>query len=226
MKRVMLNKDVLHGNQVQANHNRMLFVQHSLLTINVMSSPGSGKTTFLERTIQCLKAQWRMAVIEGDLATSLDAERIASCGVEVIQINTHGACHLTSSMISSVLPTFDLSELDLVVIENVGNLVCPADFDLGEHLRVTLLSTPEGTDKIVKYPSVFQSSDAVILNKVDLLPYVPFDLKQFHQSLKEINPNVATFLVSALKGEGMDQWIHWLQNQQAKIKKANGRELT
>lgn len=224
MKRVMLHKDVLQGNRIQADENRMLFQQGSVLTINVMSSPGAGKTTLLERTVESLKGKLRMAVIEGDVATTLDAERISSSGVETVQINTHGACHLHAGMIASVLPAFDLYELDLLIIENVGNLVCPADFDLGEHLRVTILSTAEGTDKVHKYPAVFQCSDAVILNKIDLLPYVHFDLAHVYQTVQEMNPDVRIFEVCALSGEGIDSWIRWLQHQQAEFKRKSGGE--
>ncbi|RXT07956.1 hydrogenase nickel incorporation protein HypB [Ammoniphilus sp. CFH 90114] len=224
MKKVAIQRDVLWDNKLKADENREKFNQYSILTINLMSSPGSGKTTFLERTIESLQDKLRIGVIEGDVATSLDAERIASLGTKVIQINTHGACHLNSNMIGSVLPHFQLQELDCLLIENVGNLVCPAEFDLGEHLRITILSTTEGTDKVLKYPTVFQCADVVILNKIDLLPYVPFHLESFCQTLREMNPKVQLFLVSALRGEGMDTWINWLVDRQVQFMKKNEEE--
>ncbi|MFC7442975.1 hydrogenase nickel incorporation protein HypB [Laceyella putida] len=217
-KQVYLQKSVLHGNQAWAEQNRKLFQKHSVLTVNLISSPGAGKTTLLERTIKDLKKYLRVGVIEGDVATTLDAEKIAAQGVKTVQINTHGACHLDAKMISKIVENIQLSELDLLVIENVGNLVCPAEFDLGENLRVALLSTAEGEDKVLKYPSVFERADVVILNKIDLLPYVAFNLKRFAQEIKKVNPNIPIFQLSAMNGEGMVQWITWLLNECEKQK--------
>lgn len=224
MRRIRLRHPVLQGNQIIADQNRQIFNQHSLLSLNVMSSPGAGKTTFLESTIQYLGNQMRIGVIEGDVATTLDAERIAACGAEVVQINTCSACHLDAGMISRVLGNFNLASIDFLIIENVGNLVCPAEFDLGESLCVTLLSTTEGADKAVKYPAVFQRSDAVILNKIDLLPYVNFDLKWFYDSMKELNPNAPIFQISALSGEGMAEWVHWLLTKRIEQRNESGRD--
>jgi len=208
--KVKLGYPVLQANQAIADRNREAFQRHFLLVLNLMSSPGAGKTTFLERWIRLAEDRLRLGVIEGDVATTLDAERIAACGTEVVQINTHGACHLDAGMIARTLGHFDLARLDCLVIENVGNLVCPADFDLGETLRVTLLSTTEGADKPEKYPAAFRHADAVLLTKTDLLPYVPFDLTRFHGTLSRLNPDAPVFQICALTGEGMEQWTQWL----------------
>jgi hydrogenase nickel incorporation protein HypB len=209
-ERVYVKKHVLHGNQSIANQNRERFKSQGVLTLNLLSSPGAGKTTLLEKFLQSVKDKLNVAVIEGDVATALDAERIAACGAHAVQINTHGACHLDAKMISQVLDYFNLAELDLLVIENVGNLVCPAEFDLGEDLRIVLLSTTEGIDKVVKYPVVFQRADAVILNKIDLLPYLSFDVDQFIKDVHELNPQVPIFQISARDGEGVNEWTNWL----------------
>ena len=210
MVRVPLRHPVLQGNQVIADGNRALLRCHSVLAVNLISAPGAGKTTLLEGWIPRVQERVSVGVIEGDIATTLDAQRIAACGVAAVQINTHGACHLDADMIARALAGLDLAALDCLVIENVGNLVCPAEFDLGEALRVILLSTTEGADKPAKYPASFRRADAIILNKVDLLPYVNFDLKQFHAALRELNPGAPVFPVSALSGEGMASWTDWL----------------
>lgn len=210
MKHIPLKHPILQGNQIMADKNRSRLADHSICMINLMSSPGSGKTSLLEYSLRCLSQQVKIGVIEGDVATTLDAERIASTGVKAVQINTHGACHLDAQMIASAFTSFDLNRLDLLIIENVGNLVCPADFDLGESFRVVMLSTTEGADKVLKYPSVFTYADAVILSKIDLLPHVRFDVNLFTQTMHEINPRAPIFKVSALSGEGMQSWISWL----------------
>ncbi|HWI62511.1 MAG TPA: hydrogenase nickel incorporation protein HypB [Symbiobacteriaceae bacterium] len=211
--RIPLETRLLQGNQTIASQNRELFRRHSLLVLNLVSSPGAGKTTFLERWISQAKAHLRIGVIEGDVATTLDAERIAACGVPAVQINTHGACHLDAGMVARAAGQFDLAALDCLVVENVGNLVCPAEFDLGESLRVTLLSTAEGADKPAKYPASFRHADAVLLTKTDLLPVVPFDLQCFQASVGRLNPDVPVFHISAVTGEGLDQWTDWLRGQ-------------
>ncbi|MBP1931107.1 hydrogenase nickel incorporation protein HypB [Ammoniphilus resinae] len=210
MKQITLKQQVLQGNKIIADKNRQILREHSVFMINLMSSPGAGKTTLLESSLPYIKKHVRIGVIEGDVATTLDAERIAAFGVNVAQINTHGACHLDAQMISRALASLDLNNLDLLVIENVGNLVCPSEFDLGENLRVSLLSITEGADKVMKYPSVFAYSDAVILNKLDLLPYVNFDMDQFLSTFQKCNPSAPIFKVSASNGEGMESWIRWL----------------
>ncbi len=209
-ERVYVKKHVLHGNQAIAEENRELFKSKGVLTLNLLSSPGAGKTTLLEGFLNSIKNEINVAVIEGDVATALDAERIAACGAHAVQINTHGSCHLDAKMVSQVLDYFNLADLDLLVIENVGNLVCPAEFDLGEDLRIVLLSTTEGIDKVVKYPVVFQKADAVILNKIDLLPYLSFNVEQFIHDVRELNPKVPIFQISARDGEGVKEWTDWL----------------
>jgi hydrogenase nickel incorporation protein HypB len=175
-----------------------------------MSSPGAGKTSLLERAIPRLERCLQVAVIEGDVCTTLDAERIARLSVKTVQINTQNACHLDARMVSNALHRFPQASIDLLFIENVGNLVCPADFDLGEHCRLTVISTPEGADKAEKYPSAFQSAHAVLLNKIDLLPYVAFDVGRFREVVSELNPAAPVFPMSAATGEGVADWTDWL----------------
>ncbi|HLO04826.1 MAG TPA: hydrogenase nickel incorporation protein HypB [Symbiobacteriaceae bacterium] len=209
--RVKLKQPVLQGNDAAARTNRALFERHRLPVLNLISSPGAGKTTFLERWLA--ETDLQVGVIEGDLATTLDAERIAACGAEVVQINTHGACHLDATMIARALDHFALERLDLLVIENVGNLVCPAEFDLGESLRITLLSLTEGDDKPAKYPTSFRWADAVLLTKVDLLPYLRCDLERLSGSIQALNPGVPILYVAAQTGEGMTEWNDWLRRR-------------
>lgn len=211
--RINLGQPLLRQNQTLAEQNRAIFRGHPVLVLNLISSPGAGKTTLLEAWIRQSRERLRIGVIEGDLATTLDAERIAACGAEVVQINTRGACHLDAGMIARALEQFDLARLDTLIIENVGNLVCPAEFDLGEHLRITLLSTAEGSDKPAKYPTSFRLADAVILTKTDLLPCVPFDRQQFQGALHDLNPGVPVFPICGLTGEGIAQWTQWLDTK-------------
>jgi len=189
-----------------------------------MGSPGSGKTTVLEKTIDILTGTVRLAVIEGDIYTSKDARRIEKHGVPVEQINTGGACHLDAKMVSGVLNKFDLTGLDLMIIENVGNLVCPVEFDLGEDLKIAVLSITEGDDKPMKYPLLFRESGAVILNKMDILEFTDVDLQALRQDIYIINPDIKIFEVSARTGQGIDQWTDWLTdrvNNKLKEKTAN-----
>ena len=208
--RIALHTDVLRGNQEWAERNRSVFKHNHVFTINIMSSPGAGKTSLLEGIIPQLKKHLRVAVIEGDICTTLDAERIALLGVKTIQINTQGACHLDARMINDAIHRLLQTQIDLLFIENVGNLVCPADFDLGEHVRMTVLSVTEGADKAEKYPSVFRSAHTVLLNKIDLLPFVSFDVGRFHHVVSELNPVAPVFPMSATTGEGLAVWINWL----------------
>lgn len=213
--KIHLGQPVLQGNQIIADQNREQFCHHNLLVLNIISSPGAGKTTFLEKWIQQERDRLRIGVIEGDVATTLDAQRIVACGAEVVQINTHGACHLDAGMIARSLGHFNLAKLDCLVIENVGNLVCPAEFDLGETLRITLLSTTEGDDKPAKYPASFRQSDAVLVTKTDLLPHVPFDLERVYASLRDLKPDLPVFPLSAISGEGMKCWTQWLRSNRS-----------
>jgi hydrogenase nickel incorporation protein HypB len=211
--RIAVGKPVLAGNQAIAGRNRAAFARHSVLVLNLMSSPGAGKTTFLERWLPQVRERLRIGVIEGDIATTLDAERIAACGVPAVQINTRGACHLDARMIERVLCHFDLPGLDCLIIENVGNLVCPAEFDLGETLRITLASTAEGEEKPVKYPASFRGANAVLLTKTDLLPVLTFDVDRFCGAVRELNPAMPIFPISAVTGEGMAAWTEWLMGR-------------
>lgn len=208
--RISVDQDVLRGNQDWAQRNRSSFKQNAVWTVNLMSSPGAGKTSVLENVIPILKDHLRLGVIEGDVMTTLDAERIASLGVKTVQINTRGACHLDAKMINETIQSLPLSQIDLLIIENVGNLVCPADFDLGEDHRITMLSVTEGADKVEKYPAVFQRADAILLNKVDLLPYLTFDVLRFKDEVDKVNPNAPVFQMSATSGEGLKLWTEWL----------------
>lgn len=208
--RVPLHQPVLAGNQALADQNRARLRSHGLFCLNLISSPGAGKTTFLERWLPLVRRHLRAGVVEGDIATTLDAERIAACGVQAVQINTAGACHLDAQMVAGALDHLELGALDLLIIENVGNLVCPVEFDLGEHLRITLLSTPEGADKPDKYPAAFRRADAVILTKTDLLPHVPFDFDAFRASLQRLHAQAPIFPVAAPRGEGLERWTEWV----------------
>ncbi|KZE43345.1 hydantoin utilization protein A [Brevibacillus parabrevis] len=209
-KRLYLQHQVLQGNEEIARQNRELFRKHSVLVINMIGSPGAGKTTLLEHMISQVKKTAKLGVIEGDVETTIDSERIARYAIPTVQINTHGACHLDARMIADVTPHFSLSDLDVLLIENVGNLVCPTEFDLGEKMRIVVLSTAEGADKVQKYPAVFQQADAIVLSKTDLLPYVPFDLDKFYQELALLNQRILIFPVSALHGEGVKEFVEWL----------------
>ncbi len=205
-----IETDVLEKNNRYARENRELFAAKGLFVLNLVSSPGSGKTTILERTIHALKGTFRCAVIEGDQQTDNDAVRIAATGVPVRQINTGAGCHLDAHMVSHAADGFDLDDLDLLLIENVGNLVYPASFDLGEHHKVVVLSVTEGEDKPLKYPHMFHAADVMLLNKVDLAPYVAFDGDGCREMARRVNPGITIFEVSATTGVGMDAWYAWL----------------
>ncbi len=219
MVQIKLESNILGSNELLARKNRNEFENQGILVLNLMSSPGAGKTTLLERTIEALNGQLRLGVIEGDLYTDQDAQRIEQKGVQVIQINTKGTCHLDAGMVGKAfkdLPGHD--NLDLIFIENVGNLVCPAEFDLGEDYKVVVLSTAEGNDKPLKYPLIFHQSRAVILNKVDLLPYTDFSLERFLKDLENINPTAQTFTLSCRTGQGIGEWTDWLLEEVDKKK--------
>ncbi len=200
-------KDILGANEAIARKNRDRLDSHGILTINIMSSPGAGKTSLILQTINRLKPKTRMAVIEGDVASSIDADKVNQQGVPVIQINTGGGCHLDANMTERALDNLPLEEIDLLLIENVGNLICPAEFNLGEHKKVMLLSMPEGDDKPHKYPLMFSEADVVLVNKIDLLPYLDFNLDAFHKVVTGLNPKVKIFPVSCKTGEGLDAWF-------------------
>ena len=208
---VMAN--LLGSNDMQAEVNRAHFRKHHCLAINVMGSPGAGKTSLLEKSLPLLSADLQVGVIEGDIFTSKDADRIAVHEVPVIQINTGGACHLDSKMVSKVLPEFDWNVMDLMVIENVGNLVCPADFDLGEAFKVIVLSIVEGDDKPAKYPVIFRNAKAVVLNKMDLEKLTDVNMEIMKQDIRTINPDILIFEVSCRNGNGLKEWTSWLTQE-------------
>ncbi|MEN6463016.1 MAG: hydrogenase nickel incorporation protein HypB [Syntrophomonas sp.] len=210
MTHVQLNSNILGANDLLARKNNKLFKDHKLLVINLMSSPGSGKTTILERTIEYLNGRLRLGVIEGDLYTDQDAQRIEKKGVQVIQINTKGACHLDAGMVGNAFQELHADNLDLMFIENVGNLVCPAEFDLGEDFKTVVISITEGNDKPLKYPLIFREARVILVNKIDLLPYTDFSLDKFEQDIAQINPAAQVFLLSGRTGQGIEDWINWL----------------
>ena len=215
-------RNILEVNDRIADQNREIFDRNNLFVINLMSSPGAGKTSLLEKTIEQLKDRLHMGVIEGDIQCSFDAERIAKKGVEAIQINTDGACHLDGNMIREAMSQLDLSALDLLIVENVGNLVCPAEFKVGENMKVMLLSVTEGDDKPLKYPLMFQESRVLIINKIDLLPYVDCRVDKIKEAVSQLNRDMIIFEVSCKTGEGIDAWANWLEKQvkQTKISKS------
>jgi hydrogenase nickel incorporation protein HypB len=218
MHEISLKTDVLHDNDELAHHNREHFLEHGVYVLNLMSGPGAGKTTLLERTIDALAKRFRMGVIEGDVQTRRDADRIARHNVPVVQINTGHACHLDARMVHRNLEAFDLGALDLLLIENVGNLVCPAEFDLGEHDKVMILSVTEGDDKPGKYPVMFHVTRAMVLSKIDLLPMVDFDADKATREARSLNLDLEVFKLSAKTGEGMQAWYDWLAGRIARVK--------
>lgn len=211
-KTIPVIRNILDANNRLADQLRNVYAENSILALNLMSSPGAGKTSLLERTLNDLRDELRMAVIEGDLQTDNDARRVAATGAQAVQINTEGGCHLDSSMILEALKQMDLAALDVLFIENVGNLVCPAEFDLGEKAKVTLLSVTEGDDKPEKYPMMFAQSKVLLLNKIDLLPYVDFDLERATRFARALNPEIVVFPVSCRTGEGLEPWYAWLKD--------------
>ncbi len=210
-------KDILGANEQRAGENRALLESNNVFAVNLMSSPGAGKTSLVLQTIRGLAGKSRVGVIEGDVSSSLDAELIAREGVPVVQINTGGECHLDANMTHNALVNIPLRDIDLLLIENVGNLICPAEFNLGEHKRVVISSIPEGDDKPFKYPLMFHTADAVVINKTDLLPYLRFDTGSFSQAVKGINDRVEILQVSCTSGEGIEEWVSWLLSQMANV---------
>jgi hydrogenase nickel incorporation protein HypB len=206
-----IKENILGANSEKAEINRKLLNSHGILMINIMSSPGSGKTSLIMRTIDRLRDKFRIAVIEGDIASCIDADKIKQQNIPAIQINTGGGCHLDAQMIRKALDTLDLDWIDLIFLENVGNLVCPADFDLGAHKNVVILSIPEGDDKPYKYPVVFVEADVVLVNKIDVLPYFDFKLDAFPEIISGLNPSARILPVSAKTGEGMVGWFSWIE---------------
>ena len=206
-------KNILDRNQNKANEVRELLTSKGVLMVNLISSPGAGKTTLLERTCEELGGKFRIGVIEGDITTDRDARRLKKYDIPIVVINTEGGCHLDSHSISKVLDSFNLGNLDVLFVENVGNLICPSQFDLGEAFKLAIISTTEGDDKPGKYPMLFREARAVLLNKTDLIPYTNFDLGSFKSDLKKINAQVPLLEISCTKGTGLREWYKWISDQ-------------
>jgi len=213
--RVAVVKNILDANSRIARENRKIFDEHGLMVINLMSSPGAGKTTLLEEMGKHFGDRLKIGVIEGDIQTTLDAERVAAAGLQAVQIETDGACHLDANMIQNALADINLEGLDLLVVENVGNLVCPAEFNVGENHKVMMLSVTEGDDKPFKYPLMFKESRVLLISKVDLLPHLRCDIEQIKKAAKSINPELIIFEISAYSGQGLNDWHNWIQEQTA-----------
>ncbi|MDP4180709.1 MAG: hydrogenase nickel incorporation protein HypB [Bacillota bacterium] len=203
-------KNIMHANQQIAEDNKKMFVDKKITVINIMASPGAGKTSVILKVIEALKNKIHMGVIEGDIASSIDAEKIESIGVPVIQINTGGGCHLDANMIKTVMPDLKMQDNSIVFVENVGNLVCPSTFDLGETIKMVIASVPEGHDKPFKYTSMFAAADVIILNKTDLAPYIDFDKDMFYKGVHALRDNANVFEISCRTGNGIDKLVDWI----------------
>jgi hydrogenase nickel incorporation protein HypB len=212
-KTVSVVENILGANERLAQTNRARLDETRTFAVNFMASPGAGKTTLIVRTIEALKDKYRLAGVDGDVATTIDADRMAAAGIPAVQINTGGACHLDAVMLQGALPQVDLENTDVLIIANVGNLICPANFPLGSHINVLIASVPEGADKPYKYPNMYRGVQAVVLNKTDLLPYFDFDMDYFHRGVEVLNPGLAFFPLSAKSGDGFEAWIAWLIGQ-------------
>ncbi len=217
--KVPVVRNILQANDRLASENRRRFDEAGIFVVNLMSSPGAGKTSLLERTIDSLAGRMGIAVIEGDLQTSYDAERIQKKGVQAVQINTDGGCHLDGNMIQIALDSLDLAGVDLLIIENVGNLVCPAEFNLGEHEKITMLSVAEGDDKPIKYPLMFQICSVLLVNKIDLLPYTDCDVGKIREISRQLNPAGKVFEISCRSGDGFGPWLSWIEEKVSEHKK-------
>ena len=213
MAHIDLDKKILDKSERFAQENRELLDTHGVFMIDLLASPGAGKTSTIKATINALRERFNIAIIEGDIASNVDAVRIKEMGIPAVQINTGGSCHLEGDMINKALKVLDLANLDLIIIENVGNLVCPTDFYLGEDVKVMILSVPEGDDKPLKYPGIFQAAKAIILNKVDTLPVFDFDMPAFEERILNLNPQAPLFKIAATKENGVESWTAWLTEQ-------------
>lgn len=224
MATIDVSKPILDRNEKLAAANRARFDEAGVFVLDLMASPGAGKTSTILATIAALRDRYGIAVIEGDIASKVDAEKVKAHGIPAVQINTGGACHLESDMIKRAVDALPLDELDLIIVENVGNLVCPTEFYLGEHAKVMILSVPEGHDKPYKYPGIFQISEAVILNKVDTMSFFDFDEAEFDGVVRSLNPAAPIFRIAATKGQGIDQWAEWLAKRIEVVRAAAGKE--
>ncbi len=213
MSLITLERKVLEKNDVIAQSIRKRLAEHKVFAFNMVSSPGSGKTSLVERTIHHMKSRIRMAVIEGDVQTDLDAQRVHALGIPVVQIVTNGACHLEAGLVRDAFDQLDMKGLHMLIIENVGNLVCPAGYDLGEAMKVVVLSTTEGDDKPLKYPAMFRNASVLIINKIDLVPYLPCNIETMKANARSINPNLRIFETSCTTDQGIPEWCGWLESQ-------------
>jgi len=213
IKVLTIQEDILGANDEKAKENGVFLDKKGILMVNIMSSPGAGKTSLLLKTVENLKSKTRIGVIEGDVASTIDAEKVSEQEVPVLQINTAGGCHLDANMIEQALKNMPLDDIDLLLIENVGNLICPAEFALGEQRKAMLLSLPEGDDKPYKYPLMFTEADVVLVNKIDLAPLLEFDMDSFIKAVKGLNSKVRIFQISCKTGKGMDEWYSWLEEE-------------
>ncbi len=218
MSVITIERKVLEKNDELARHNREAFHKHGLFVINIVSSPGSGKTSILEQMLELLKGKLRTAVIEGDVQTDFDAQRVAKFHVPVVQIVTNGGCHLDAKLVQDAFGRIDLSGIQLLIIENVGNLVCPANYDLGENIKVVVASTTEGDDKPLKYPSMFRNASVLLINKIDLLPYINCNLAELKNNALRINPTLKVFETSCTTKQGIAEWCAWLEEQVRNLK--------
>jgi len=209
-KKISVVEKVHSANDQLAAENKQQLDQANLFSLNIMASPGAGKTSLIEKSLEQLKLDYKIAAIDGDVATSIDADRAAEAGATAVQINTGGQCHIDAHMLRNALMELDLDSFDLLLVENVGNLICPASFKLGTDKNVLIASIPEGDDKPYKYPAMYQDVDALIINKIDLLPYVKFDMEYFQKGVQMLNPDLITFPVSCTTGEGIEAWVNWV----------------
>jgi len=212
-QRITVVEKILGANEQLAAANRCLLDKAAVFSLNLMASPGAGKTSLIEQTLEALGGRYKVAAVDGDVATSIDADRAAAAGAHAVQINTGGECHLDAVMLSQALAQIDLDATDLLIVENVGNLICPANFQLGTHCSVLIASVPEGDDKPYKYPGMYQGVDALVINKVDLLPYVEFDMDYFRRGVEALNPGLISFSLSCRTGEGLSEWTAWIAQQ-------------
>jgi hydrogenase nickel incorporation protein HypB len=210
-KNILVVEKILSANDRIAAENRMIFDVAGIKAFNLMASPGAGKTSLIEQTVKRMRPTMNLAVIDGDIATSLDADRAKAAGAVAVQINTGGECHLDAAMLNSALKQMDLTGIGLIIVENVGNLVCPASFQLGTHKSVLIASIPEGDDKPYKYPGMYRGVNALVINKIDLQPYVEFNMDYFRKGVEILNPGLVTFPLSCKTGEGLDSWIEWIK---------------
>jgi hydrogenase nickel incorporation protein HypB len=218
-QRIAVVEKILGANDRLAEENRRRLDGAGVFGLNLMASPGAGKTSLIERTLAALVPELRVGVIDGDVATSIDADRAAAAGATAVQINTGGECHLDATMLQGGLDALDLNALDLLLVENVGNLICPAAFALGTHQSALIASIPEGDDKPYKYPTMYRGVNALVINKIDLLPYVPFDLAYFRRGVELLNPGLVTFEVSCRTGQGLEDWVKWLRMQVSSVER-------